>query len=313
MWTKADIPDQSGKIILITGANTGIGYETALGFYEAGAYVILACRDNEKAKEAIVKLHATGGRGELEAISLDLSDLGQVKHFADEVTKKFTALHVLINNAGVATPPPSKTAQGFELQFGVNFLGHFALTGYLYPLLKSTSGARVVTISSMGYQSGSIDFNNLRSEKDYDRMREYRQSKLADMIFAIELDRRIATQGDEILSIAAQPGANKTELTRHLTEEEVTAGIKQLGGFMEAWQGALPSLYASISTDVRGGNLYQPDIGGYRGYPALAAIQDNALDKNVAGKLWALAEEITGVIFPLKNTRELNGIDQIQP
>jgi NAD(P)-dependent dehydrogenase (short-subunit alcohol dehydrogenase family) len=299
MWTTRNIPDQRGKTIIITGANTGIGYETALAFYQAGADVILACRDNVKAEEAIAKLQLVGGRGALKAITLDLSDLNLVKKFAEKIRQDYTSLHVLINNAGIATPPASKTSLGYELQFGVNFLGHFALTGHLYSLLNSAPGSRVVTLSSNGYQSAAIDFDNLKSEKDYDRMREYRQSKLANLIFAIELDRRIKAKGDSILSIAAQPGANKTELTRHLTEEEVNAGIARLGEFMEPWQGALPSLYAAISNDVEGGKMYEPDNGGYRGYPTLASIQENAMDKKVAGRLWDLAEEVTGVVYPL--------------
>src|SRR5699024_7698562 len=196
-------------------------------------------------------------------------------------------------------PPASKTTEGYELQFGVNFLGHFALTGHLYPLLKETFNSRVVTLISNGYQVAIIDFDNLKSEVNYDPMREYRQSKLANLMFSIELQRRIMVKGNRVLSIAAQPGANKTELTRHLSKEAITAGVERLGEFMEPWQGALSSIYAAVSKEARGGNLYEPDNGGYRGYPTWTTIKENALDKIVAKKLWDLAEQITGVCYPM--------------
>ena len=298
MWTKENIPDQTGKTILITGANTGLGFETALALYETGAHVVLACRSQQKADGTLNNLQAKPGKGTLETGVIDLSDLGSVKQFADTFLQKHKQLHVLINNAGVAMPPASKTAEGYELQFGVNFLGHFALTGRLYPLLNATPGSRIVTLSSNGYQGSIIDFDNLKSEAGYEPLREYRQSKLANLIFSVELQRRITAKGDKVLSIAAQPGANKTELTRHLSEEAIAAGVERLGEFMEPWQGALSSLYAAISNDASGGNLYEPDNGGYRGYPALASIQENALDKTVAKKLWDLAEQVTGIYYP---------------
>jgi len=299
MWAKQDIPDQTSKTIIVTGANTGIGFETALALYEAGAHVVLACRNLQKAEETLVKVQEQGGKGSLEAGVLDLSDLGSVKQFAAAFLQNHKQLNVLINNAGVAMPPASKTEEGYELQFGVNFLGHFALTGYLYPLLKVTPDSRIVTVSSNGYQSAVIDFNNLRSEVDYDPIREYRQSKLADLIFSVELNRRITIKEDNVQSIAAQPGANKTELMRHLSNEAIAAGVERLGEFMEPWQGALPSLYAAVSNEASGGNLYEPDQGGYRGYPTVTTIKENALDKTVAKKLWDFAEQVTGVHYPL--------------
>ena len=294
---KGKYPGSEWKIGNYNRSEYRIGYETALAFYKAGAHVILACRDHTKAEQAVLKLNISGGHGKIEAMSLDLADLDHVKNFAKKIKQKHTSIHVLINNAGVATPPASKTVQGYELQFGVNFLGHFALTGHLYPLLKLTPGFRVVSVSSMGYQNGVIDFDNLRSEKNYDRMREYRQSKLANLLFAVELDRRIVAKRDTVISVAAQPGANKTELTRHLTEAEINAGISVIGEFMEPWQGALPLLYAATSNNVSGGKMYEPDNGGYRGYPTLAYIQENATDKKIAKRLWELAEKVTGVTF----------------
>jgi NAD(P)-dependent dehydrogenase (short-subunit alcohol dehydrogenase family) len=299
MWTKKNIPDQTGKTVIVTGANVGIGFETVLALYEAGANVILACRNLKNAENALNKLQELNGRGTLKTGVLDLSDLSSVKEFADTFLQKHKQLDILINNAGVAMPPASKTTEGYELQFGVNFLGHFALTGHLYPLLKATPNSRVVTLSSNGYQAAEIDFDNLKSEVNYDPIREYRQSKLADLIFSVELHRRIMAKGDKVLSIAAQPGANKTELTRYLSEDAIAAGIERLGEFMEPWQGALSSLYAAVSKEASGGNLYEPDNGGYRGYPTLTIIKENALDKTVAKKLWDLAEQITGVYYPM--------------
>jgi NAD(P)-dependent dehydrogenase (short-subunit alcohol dehydrogenase family) len=297
MWTKDNIEDQTGKTIIITGANTGIGYETALALYEKGANVVLACRTLQNAERAISRIEQHTGKGSLETGILDLSDLTSVKQFAETFMQKHQQLDVLINNAGVAVPPASLTAQGYELQFGVNFLGHFALTGYLYPMLKP--GARVVTLSSMGYLSGVIDFNNLKSEISYDPLREYRSSKLANILFAVELHRRITALGDKVLSVATQPGANNTELVRHMSEEAVAEGMKQIGGYMEPWQGALSSLYAAVSPDVAGGGFYEPDAR-YRGYPVKSTIEPKAMDEDLAGRLWEMAEQATGIYYPAK-------------
>jgi len=297
MWTKNNIPDLTGKTVIVTGANTGLGFETALALYEKGAYVVLACRDLNKANLAIEKIKQHNGTGVLEAVRLNLESLQQINEFSKAFILKHRQLHLLINNAGVAMPPASKTNEGYELQFGVNFLGHFALTGLLYPLLSATPNSRIITVSSNGYQGASIDFDNLRSEKDYNAIREYRQSKLANLIFSIELNRRIKAKGLKIISVAAQPGANKTELTRHLSEEEIAIGTKRLGEFMEPWQGALSLLYAAVSDEAVGGNMYEPENGGFRGYPTLATIKENAMDEAVALKLWHFAEQTTGIHF----------------
>jgi len=321
MWTKKNIPDQKGKTIIVTGANTGIGYETALALYEAGAHVVLAARNMDSVRRAMERIQqhqgagdpgdggsmGAGGRqddsrigaGSLEAGLVDLADPDSVRDYAESFVKSHRQLHVLINNAGVMIPPLSKTTAGYELQFGVNFLGHFALTGYLYPLLKATPGARIVTLSSNAYLRGSIDFGNLKAEHSYDPMREYCQSKLANMIFAVELQRRITSVNDKVLSLAAQPGANNTDLSRHMDPVHLAAAIERVGPLMEAWQGALPSLYAAVSPDVAGGDFYEPDEdGGYRGYPGKGTIAPHAMDEGVARKLWSLAEEEMGVRFP---------------
>ncbi|NCD70129.1 oxidoreductase [Mucilaginibacter agri] len=299
MWTKDNITDQTGKTVIVTGANAGIGYETALALYNAGAHVILACRSLSKAQETIAKIEGQNGSGTLEAAILDLANLKAIKQFADDFKQKHQQLHILINNAGVMIPPASKTDDGFELQFGVNFIGHYALTGDLYPLLKVTPGSRIVSVSSMAYLRGEIDFDNLKSEKSYDPMREYAQSKLANLLFSNELQRRINAAGDQIMSTGAQPGANKTELSRHMDKDAYNAAVERVGGLMEPWQGALPSLYAAVNPNAKGGQLYSPDQdGGYRGYPALLPMTANALDETVAKKLWNYAEQVTGVVYP---------------
>ena len=299
MWTTKEIPDQTGKIVIVTGANTGIGYETALALYKSGANVIVACRDKDKAKQAIEKMETEKGAGSLEIGILDLASLDAVRQFAETFIQQHKQLHLLINNAGVGIPPASKTSEGYELQFGVNFLGHFALTGLLYPLLQATPDSRVVTVSSFGYIGSAIDFDNLKLEKGYDAVREYGQSKLADLIFSIELDRRSKAKGHQVVSIAAQPGANGTDLSRHMPDEAVVAMQENFGGLMEPWQGALPTLYAAVSTEAIGGKMYEPDENGFKGYPTLATIQENALEETVAKKLWSVSEKATGIVFPV--------------
>lgn len=298
MWTAKDIPSQQGRKVIVTGANTGIGYETALALYVAGASVTLACRDRGRAEQAHANMEQHAGSGSVQVGHLDLADLDSVRLFAETYLEQNERLDVLINNAGVGTPPSAKTNQGYEYTFGVNFLGPFALTGRLYPLLRSTPGSRVVTVSSFGYVRGAIDFDNLTSEKGYDAVREYGQNKLADLIFSLELDRRLRAQGDQVLSIAAQPGAVTTEITRHSTKEEIEAMHEAFGGLMEPWQGALPSLFAAVSSDATGGSLYEPHEGGFKGYPVKSDIQPVALDETVAKRLWTVAEEATGVEYP---------------
>ena len=299
MWTTKEIANQKGRTVIVTGSNTGIGFETALALYQAGANVIIACRDKNKAEKAIFEIKKQKGNGSLTIGILDLASLKSVKQFAEDFIEQNQELHLLINNAGVASPPLTKTNEGYELQFGVNFLGHFALTGLLYPPLLATEGSRIITLSSNGYQNAIIDFDNLRSEKDYNPLREYRQSKLANLMFSIELNRRIKAKGQKVLSIAAQPGANNTELTRYLSDEEIAIGKERLGAFMEPWQGALSSLYAAVSNEAIGGNMYEPDDNGLRGYPTLATIRENAMNETVANKLWNLAQEIPGIVFPI--------------
>jgi len=302
MWTKKNIGDQTGKTVIVTGANTGIGYETALALFQAGAHVVLACRNERNAQDAEARLRAQGGDGALEIAILNLANLQAISDFAQSFIQKHGRLDVLINNAGVMTPPASQSDDGYELQFGVNFLGHYALTGHLYPLLNATPGSRIVTVSSMAYLRGAIDFDNLRSERSYDAFREYAQSKLANVLFSVELQRRIEAVGDQVISVAAQPGANKTDLARFMSEAEYNAAVDRIGALMDPWQGALPSLYAAVAEDVQGGDFYSPDEpGGYRGYPAKLTIEPHGLDAAVAKRLWEWAEAETGLAYPRAN------------
>lgn len=299
MWTQKDIIDQSGKIALVTGANSGIGLEAAIALYQAGAHVILACRDIEKAAAAQQQIRSGGGKGTLEPGILNLSSLEDIARFSVEISSRHQKIDLLINNAGVMTPPASKTDDGYELQFGVNFLGHFALTARLYPLLKNAGAARVVILSSGAHKMAeAIDFDNLRSERSYEPFREYAISKLADMQFMLELQRRLEKAGSEVISLGAHPGVTVTGLARFMPEEDYKAAMERFGELMPAWQGALPGLYAATSAEATAGGYYGPDgENELKGYPAPAVISSVAQDENAADKLWAYAENASGLRF----------------
>jgi NAD(P)-dependent dehydrogenase (short-subunit alcohol dehydrogenase family) len=299
MWTKENIPDQTGKTVVVTGANSGIGYETALALYEAGAKVIVACRSAGKAEEAIAAMEQSGGSGALEPGVINLSSLDSVREFANGFRDSNDHLDVLINNAGVMMPPPGKTKEGFELQFGTNFLGHFLLTAELYPLLAAASNSRVVTLTSLAYAKAEMDFLNLKLEYLYDAEREYGQSKLANLMFALHLQDLVDDTGDYVMSMAAHPGVTKTSLSRNMPEEAYEEAVRKFGELMPASQGALPALFAAVSNDVEPGALYGPDQdGGLRGYPAKVAVQGVATNLALNKKLWALAENACKIKFP---------------
>jgi len=300
MWTKENISDQTGKTAIVTGANSGIGFETAKALYEKGANVIFASRDLRRGQLAIDTIRKNENAGKIELAVLDLSSLSSVKAFVDWFRQDHTELNILVNNAGIMAAPRGLTAEGFELHFGVNFLGHFALTGHLFPLMKDSADSRIVTVTSLGYTlAESIDFENLKSEKSYDRIREYNQSKFANILFSIELQRRITAKRGNVLSVASHPGMSNTNIGRHMTAEVIASFVDLYGAQMEPWQGALSTIYAAVSPDVKGGELYGGDIdGGLRGYPAVNPIADIALDEAAAKKLWEAAEEYTGIGFP---------------
>jgi len=292
-WINANLQSQKGKTILVTGGNSGIGYYAALALAKVGADVIIAGRNAKRVDQAVRDIKAEGIEGSINAGIVDLASLKSVQEYAEQFRTKYSRLDVLINNAGVMMPPEGATEDGFESQFGINFIGHFALTGRLYDMLKSTPGSRVVTLSSIAHRGAQIDFDNLRLEKPYDTRREYYQSKLANIIFTLELGRRSDAKGDGVLSVACHPGFTKTELQRHLDPE-----ILGKMTFMEAWQGALPTLVA-VTGHVKSGDYFGPDgPGEMGGFPALGVIDGAALDAAVADRLWAVGEDVTGVVFP---------------
>jgi NAD(P)-dependent dehydrogenase (short-subunit alcohol dehydrogenase family) len=280
-WTKDNIKDQTGKTILITGANTGLGFQTALELAKKNAFVILAGRSEEKINQAIVDIKKKIPTAKLEAGIVDLSDLKSVKTFSQNIVAKHKRLDVLINNAGVMFPPASKTKDGFELQIGVNFIAHFALTAYLFELINSTKDSRIVTLSSIAHKNGIIDFDNLRLEKPYDKFREYGQSKVADLIFTFELQRRLTKIGSTTISVGAHPGISKTELLR-------TDKPRMIDEFphMSANQGAFSSLFSATET-IKGGSYIGPNGEGEMiGFPASAFIAEYAKDEIVGENLW---------------------------
>jgi len=284
----------SGRIAIVTGANTGIGFETALDLYQKGAKVYLACRNEEKASNAIERMQAEGGAGELVYAHLDLASLRSVKEFAENVVEKESRLDFLVNNAGVMIPPPSKTEDGFEIQFGVNFIGHFALTGHLLNLLEATQGSRVVTLSSIAHRGAAIDFDNFHLEKDYVKWREYGQCKLADIIFSLELDKRLRSNGYQVMSLAAHPGFSETDLQKYMDKEMLDSL-----DLMTAKEGAQPTLAACLREDAQGGQYWGPDgPNEQKGKPALAKIDSAALDQNLNAKLWEWTKETIDTHFP---------------
>jgi len=296
-WTFDNIPPQTGRTAIVTGANTGIGYETALALARKGAHVILACRDLKKAEAAVERITAERPAGSARARELDLSDLESVRRFADKFAAEHERLDLLINNAGVMVPPYSKTAQGFELQFGTNHLGHFALVAHLLPLLRRTPGARLVVVSSGVHHQGRIDFDDLDfAKRGYSAWRAYAQSKLANLLFALELQRKLAAAGESLIVTAAHPGYTATDLQR-------TAGIARLFNPLFAMrppQGALPTLRAATDPDARAGEYFGPRrFFEMNGPPERARINRRARDLEVAARLWQVSEQLTGVHFDL--------------
>ena len=284
----------SGKTAIVTGSNTGLGFETALDLYQKGAKVYVACRDEKKGLGAIERMKVISSGGELIYGHLDLASLSSIKVFAEKVIATENRLDLLVNNAGVMIPPLSKSEDGFELQFGVNFIGHFALTGHLFNLLESTTGSRVVTLSSIAHRGAIIDFDNFRLEKPYNNWREYGQSKLADLIFALEFEKRLRNNDCQLMSLAAHPGFSKTDLQKYM-DKNMLDSLE----LMTAKEGAQPTLAACLRTDAKGGQYWGPDgPNEQKGKPALAKIDSAALDEKLNAKLWDWAKKITEVNFP---------------
>jgi NAD(P)-dependent dehydrogenase (short-subunit alcohol dehydrogenase family) len=295
-WTAADIPAQTGKLALVTGSNSGIGFEAARILAQRGATVVLACRGESKANEARSRILTAQPDAEIIPMPLDLADLDSVRAFAQAFAARFDRLDLLINNAGVMMPPASTTKQGFELQFGVNHLGHFALTGLLLDRLRASPRARVVNVSSQAHRQGIIDFDDIDfTKRRYDRMLAYCQSKLANLLFTFEAARRFAAAELDIVVAAAHPGWTRTNLQQHWGLANLLNPV--LG--MPPAKGALPSLRAATDPDVRPGDYFGPrGIYQFWGYPKRVGTTKRARDEAVAAQLWELSELRTGVRYP---------------
>jgi NAD(P)-dependent dehydrogenase (short-subunit alcohol dehydrogenase family) len=295
-WGASDVPDQHGRIAVITGANSGIGLEAARVLAARGAHVVLACRDEGKSRSAADRIAGEVPGAQADTVALDLSSLESVRSAAAEIRSRYPRLDLLVNNAGVMMPPLSRTPDGFELQFGTNHLGHFALTGLVLPSLLAVPGSRVVTVSSNGHKAGRIHFDDLQWEHRYRRMGAYAQSKLANLLFTYELQRRLAAAGDETIAVAAHPGTSDTALVRHMSAFAQVAS--RLVPNQGAAMGALPTLRAATDPAVAGGDYYGPaGFGEFAGPPRLVRSSSRSRDEAAAARLWAVSQELTGVEF----------------
>jgi NAD(P)-dependent dehydrogenase (short-subunit alcohol dehydrogenase family) len=307
-WTANDIPSQSGRTAVVTGANSGLGRATARELARAGASVIVACRDTAKGEDAIAAIRAAvGPDADVSVARLDLAELASVREFAERVTGERERVDLLINNAGVMAPPRRLTADGFESQLGINHLGHFALTGLLLNRLLSAPAPRVVTVTSHMHRIGTIRFDDLQSERRYNNWLAYGQSKLANLMFCFELDRRAAAAGTELTSVASHPGYAATNLQFAGPQKQLERIVMGVGNHLiaqSAEMGALPSLYAATVADLPGGSFVGPS--GFmenRGYPRVVTAAGKAYDPAARRRLWELSERLTGVTYEFPAAR----------
>ncbi len=308
-WSADDVPDLTGKTVVVTGGNSGIGYEAAMVFVRRGANVVIACRSLDKARAAASAITAAHPGAAIEVMELDLANLASVRAFADAFHRRQRRLDVLCNNAGVMAMPYRRTADGFEMQFGTNHLGHFALTGLLIDLLLATAGARVVTVSSGMHHAGSISFDNLQWEHGYRKWLAYGRSKLANLLFAFELQRRADRAGAALISTGCNPGYAATNLQAAGPKMEGSALMESLWGWSNRWlaedaaTGALPTVYAATAPEVRGGDYIAPIYYGRgRGSPHRARCSARARDPQTAARLWEVSEQLTGVRYPISGS-----------
>jgi NAD(P)-dependent dehydrogenase (short-subunit alcohol dehydrogenase family) len=295
-WTTQNIPDLTGKKTIVTGANSGIGYEAARALAGKGATVIMACRTEAKGQAAAQKIRQESPEADIKVMPLDLASQSSVRGFAEAFLAEYDQLDILINNAGVMATPYKKTVDGFELQFGTNHLGHFALTGLMLDTLRKTENSRVVTVSSYAHLLGYINLNDLNGERFYFRWTAYCQSKLANLLFAYELQCKLSQSGAETISVGVHPGWTATNL------QETTFMFRIMNPFVgqSPAMGALPTLYAATADDIEGGEYIGPDgFLGQRGYPHKVNPHRRARDEEIAQQLWELSEEMTGVSYPL--------------
>ena len=293
-WISEDIPDQIGKIAIVTGANSGLGFEVTKVLTRKGAHVIMGCRNLVKAGEARSQIISEEGNISLEIIQLDLSDLTSVKEFAKRFSEKHQRLDILCNNAGIMMTPYGKTVDGFELQLGTNHFGHFALTGLLIEKLINTENSRIVTMSSFGHKRGEMDFDDLNWEKSYKRVGAYGRSKLANLLFAYELQRRLEVKGSKTISLASHPGWTRTNLQKNVAIFRALNNVFS----QKPEMGALPMLYAATALEAKGGDYYGPDGRlGWKGYPKKVESNEDSHNIEDAKKLWEISEKLTGVVF----------------
>lgn len=306
-WTEADIADQSGRVALITGANSGIGFEAARALAMKGAHVVMACRNRAKADEAKAEIDKLKPRGSTSILDCDLDDLDLVEAAAAEYRAEHDSLDLLINNAGLMATPHGTTAQGFETQFGVNHLAHFALTGHLLDLVLATDGSRVVSVSSQAHRFGKVDFDDLQSEKKYSPWGAYGQSKLANLLFTFELQRRLDAADAGTIATAAHPGASNTNLGHEpagLLGRLMEVGRPMLDRFLSqtAAMGALPTLRAATDPNAHGGDYFGPSgLGEQKGHPVEVDSNSRSQDIADAKRLFDVSVELTGVDYKLLN------------
>ena len=301
-WTAEQIPDQRGRTAIVTGANSGLGLVTARELARNGAAVVLACRNLDKGLAAQREIEALAPQAQVELAELDLGSLASVQAFAESFGAAHGGLDLLINNAGVMAPPRRETADGFELQFGTNVLGHFALTGRLIGAMRGRDDARVVTLSSNAHKIGRLKFDDLQSEHGYNRWRAYGQSKLGDLMIALELDRRLRAASSPIISVAAHPGYAATNLQSAAPPliDRLVMQVTNVVLAQSAEMGALSPLYAATAPGVQGGSYIGPDgIGEQRGHPHVVSPNGAARNAADAARLWGICEELTGVRFEL--------------
>lgn len=301
-WTAAQMPSQAGKTVLVTGANSGIGYQAALELARHGAHVLLGCRDTAKGGAALERLRREAPGASAELVTLDVASLASIRNFASAFLAREAALDVLINNAGVmALPQRELTVDGFERQFGTNHLGHFALTGLLLPALQRAPAARVVTVASLAHRNGKIEWDNLQGERSYKPWDVYNNSKLANILFARELDRRAQLARLPLVSVPVHPGISRTNIFSGTGTSDLKTRLVSMVApliMQDDAMGALPTEYAATAPDVKGGEYIGP--GGpmeFKGYPSVVQPKAQALDQAVGERLWQTSEQLTGVSF----------------
>ncbi len=308
-WTTNDIPDQAGKTIVITGANSGLGLESTRVLAGKGAHIVMACRNLEKGEAAKQEVLAQVPNASLDLMQLDLGSLDSVRAFADAYKAKYDRLDVLMNNAGIMAIPYRETADGFETQFGVNHLGHFALTGLLMDVILKTPNARIMNVTSSANWFGKINLDDLNSKQNYDRWGAYGQSKLANILFTFELQRRLDAAGADVMTNTAHPGFVITNLQVNSSQQSETAFEWFMYQVMEpilgqdVSMGVLSQLYGAVATDAKPATFYGPRTFNVRGYPKAAKANKIAYDESVARRLWEVSEQMTGVTYDALQTQ----------